>query len=283
MKTMLKLYAVATLCLIALSSSAVVIGERRLEKPRKKTQISRKSSTPISGLKHYYCKQCDKKFYDARSLNARGYCSVCWCKVHDKAKQLVNGYYICRNCTAEKMRSNGTAKCSICSRTSKEIKLLYQTNGTLFPIEFYCVDHFCYSHNTPFQLFSDRYVCLACKKLDEKAERMRLVYKREELEREYLAACAVVKEAYPERRCEIHKWKAEYAPKFGGDYYTTDAETKYAQNYMKALEMQDKGLLKCMCHDSRYVKYWTECCAKADEAKKKLADFEKKVEELKNK
>lgn len=100
---------------------------------------------------------------------------------------------------------------------------------------------------------------------------------RDQAQSEYELLDRIADAAYPEKRCEVHKWKAEYAPRFGGDYYTADAEAKYAQNYMKALELQDKGLLKCMCHDSGYVKYWKECCAKADEAKKKWTNLEQEL------
>lgn len=85
---------------------------------------------------------------------------------------------------------------------------------------------------------------------------------------------------YPERLCEIHKWKECYAPIFGGDYYTEDAKAKYAQNYMKSLELQNKGLLKCTCHDSEHWKNWRYLMSEVNDAEKKLEDAKKRSKEV---
>lgn len=90
----------------------------------------------------------------------------------------------------------------------------------------------------------------------------------------------VADKMYPERLCEVHKWKECYAPKFGGDYYTEDAKAKYAQNYMKSLELQDKGLLKCTCHDSELKKNWLYWMSKVNDDKKKLEDAKKRCKEV---
>lgn len=108
----------------------------------------------------------------------------------------------------------------------------------------------------------------------EELEKAKKSVKDAEVELEF--ALSALSAALPEKHCDVHKWKAEYAPRFGGDYYTADAEAKYAQNYMKALELQDKGLLKCMCHDSKRIAYWKECEAKAENAKKKLEHMAEK-------
>lgn len=96
----------------------------------------------------------------------------------------------------------------------------------------------------------------------------------------------IEEEMHPERLCEIHKWKECYAPIFGGDYYTADAKAKYAQNYMKALELQEKGVLKYMCHDNGRQQRWraqkTKVCeamVKLDEAVKKKKEAAKELKE----
>lgn len=261
MKTMMKLYALTTLCLTALSSSATV----------------------------YYCKQCDKKFYYVRSLNASGYCADCWCKKHSRAKSTVGKKSRCRNCVAEKMKSDGSARCTICKRTSKEVELLFQTNGTAFPIEFYCIDHFCKVHNMPFKMHEGKPICFGCEvnEIEEELSKANDARKRElekasetarKAEADLEIALMIYDNANPEKCCEVHKWKDIYAPRFGGDYYTEDARAKYAQNYMKSLELQEKGLLKCTCNENK--QYWLACKSKANEAQRIYAEACKQRKEV---
>lgn len=114
------------------------------------------------------------------------------------------------------------------------------------------------------------------KRLDDAAENVRKAKMDLEL------AELVAENAFPEKLCEIHKWKEYYAPRFGGDYYTTDAKAKYAQNYMKALELQEKGLLKCMCYDSNLKQNWLDAQSKVNETKKKLEEAIKQQKEVIN-
>ena len=263
MKTMLKLCVVATLCLIALSSKAATIGERRLAKKSKPT------------VELAVCTHCAKKF--PRESLSNGFCSRCCCKEH----QILKNNGVCRKCKVNDMKKRGTAKCCICNESSKNTIVYDEYNGK--SIVFYCIDHWCVRHKSHLQLADGEYVCTACEfcKQQEKEREREAAEKEakqqremmcEKLLAEYDLLSKLADSAWPERRCEIHKWKAEYAPVFGGDYYTEDARANYAQNYMKALELQERGLLKCMCHDSGYVKYWKECCAKAGEAKKKWSE-----------
>lgn len=45
--------------------------------------------------------------------------------------------------------------------------------------------------------------------------------------------------------CMIHKWC--FVPRFGGDYYTESIKAQFGANYMHALELEEKKLLKCSC------------------------------------
>ena len=47
------------------------------------------------------------------------------------------------------------------------------------------------------------------------------------------------------RICKIHKWC--FVPRFGGDYYTESVKALFGANYMQALELEEKKLLKCSC------------------------------------
>ena len=78
----------------------------------------------------------------------------------------------------------------------------------------------------------------------------------------------------PEKHCEVHKWKEIYAPRFGGDAYTAQQKTAYAENYMKAVELLDKGLLKCSCNNSVFKPMF-------DKARKSYEDAKAKIEKLK--
>ena len=140
----------------------------------------------------------------------------------------------------------------------------------------------CCGKKFPIESLTNR-LCSKCyckeHRKQEEIEKAKKNMKAAEVEMEL--AFTALSTALPEKHCDIHKWKAEYAPVFGGDYYTEDVKAKYAENYMKALELQGKGLLKCTCadHQAHYLK----CIDRCKEAKKKLEDAEKKVEELKNK
>lgn len=267
MKYIVRVCIVSGLCLAVLGAEAVV-GVRRLEKPKKQKQT----------IELAVCTCCGKKF--PRESLTNSFCSRCWCKEHRKMK--TNG--VCKWCkSAEKMK-NGTAKCEICGKTSKEA-LLYFSGWSS---QHFCIDHWCPKHKIQLVLqdsASSEYSCPRCideqetERKQEELENAKQNVKAAEVELEL--AFAAWSAALPEKHCDVHKWKAEYAPRFGGDYYTEDAKTKYARNYMKALELQEKGLLKCTCAD--HQAYYLRCIGRCKEAKKKLEDAEKKVEELKNK
>ena len=97
--------------------------------------------------------------------------------------------------------------------------------------------------------------------------------KHADLQATVLAALIARGKAMPERHCEVHKWKEEFAPKFNGDLYTEQQKTAYAQNYMKALELMRDGLLKCTCNSS----YWKQ---KYDAADKLYEDADAKMRAL---
>lgn len=271
MKTIAEICIVAVMCFAASSTEAYVAGARRLDKPRKPKPVLAE------------CASCAKKL--PRESLANGFCSKCWCKDHRKMK--TNG--VCRQCKIDSMMKKGTARCGICGKTSKDA-LLYNDSSSK-SIEFWCIDHWCPKHNACYLRVGSNYVCIACedirrqeeeKSREDAAKKAELMKERQlrtmhaVLTEEYRKWKLVADKAWPELHCEVHKWKAEYAPRFGGDYYTADAKAKYAQNYMKALELQDKGLLKCMCHDSELIAYWKECAVVAEKAKKRLEQFELK-------
>ena len=256
------------LCILTVTFCCeAVVSERRLGVPRK----------PKPVVELAVCTHCAKKFH--RESLSNGFCNKCWCKDH----QILKNNGVCRKCKVNDMKKRGTAKCCICNESSKNTIVYDEYNGK--SIVFYCIDHWCVRHNSHLQLADDKYVCTACefyeqqekekaREAAEKEAKLQREMMHEKLLAEYDLLSNLADSAWPERHCEIHKWKEVYAPSFGGDYYTEDAKAKYAQNYMKALELQDKGLLKCMCHDNKLVKHWKECEAKAEEAKKKLNKFE---------
>lgn len=88
------------------------------------------------------------------------------------------------------------------------------------------------------------------------------------------AASMKMNSTNPEKHCDIHKWKERYAPKFKGDLYTEQQKNDYASNYMKALELMDKGLLKCTCNDSFYK-------VQFEAATKEWQELFKKIQALK--
>lgn len=270
MKIVLKLSIAVGMCLAVLMSAEAIVSVRRLEKPRKQKQI----------VELAVCTCCGKKF-SIESLS-NGFCSKCWCKEHQILKD--NG--VCRKCKVNDMKKRDAAKCCICNESSKNTIVYDEYNGK--SIVFYCIDHWCVIHNSHLQLAGDEYVCTTCefckqqekekaREAAEKEAKQQREMMHEKLLAEYDFLSKLADSAWPERHCEIHKWKEIYAPSFGGDYYTADAEAKHAQNYMKALELQDKGLLKCMCHNNMLVKHWKECEAKAEEAKKKLGELEQEL------
>ena len=81
-------------------------------------------------------------------------------------------------------------------------------------------------------------------------------------------ALGMMERYYPEKHCEIHKWKEIYAPKF--------EKSAYGLNYMKAIELMGKGLIKCSCSSE----FWN---LKYDEAVKEVKRIEKQIDELKAK
>ena len=68
-----------------------------------------------------------------------------------------------------------------------------------------------------------------------------------------------------ERHCEVHQWKTCYAP-------TVEQQSAYGANYMNALELLKKGLLKCSCNSLLIQQY--------EEAKKECHALENKMQEL---
>lgn len=98
----------------------------------------------------------------------------------------------------------------------------------------------------------------------ELAERLRKIERERPYREEYKRICSSLNVAIgsmelcnPEKHCDVHKWKEQYA--------TEEQRAAYANNYMKAIELLDKGLMKCTCSD----KYWRD---KYNEVWKKMRE-----------
>lgn len=107
----------------------------------------------------------------------------------------------------------------------------------------------------------------AARIIEEKERPFRIEYA---LLQKKLQECAKQMERYnPELRCEIHKWKEVYAPKFGADAYTEQQKTLYGANYQGALKLQQDGILKCSCKDDYYKPKYDEACERWKELRRK--------------
>lgn len=54
--------------------------------------------------------------------------------------------------------------------------------------------------------------------------------------------------------CPIHKWREEFAPRFGSDFNTEQSKNEYARNLMLAMSTPN---LKCSCSLDKYSSYKT--------------------------
>ena len=84
----------------------------------------------------------------------------------------------------------------------------------------------------------------------------------------------------PRRHCEIHKWKEEFAPKFNGDAYTEQMQATYAANYMKALELQGQGKMKCTCSNEYYRSMYHEAFKLLEETRRKIDELKEAHPEI---
>lgn len=116
----------------------------------------------------------------------------------------------------------------------------------------------------------------------ELAERLRKIERERPYREEYKRICKSLNAAIeemdfcdPGRHCAVHKWKERYAPKFKGDAYTEEQKALYANNYMRAIELLDKGLMKCTCLD----KHWND---KFNEARDKMREAIEQKDKLVN-